>query len=198
VTVEIDVRTVETSKTVAVRPDVNGSVAPGFEVTSLTAEPSVVTILGLPDELASVNQVNTEPVNIGGLSDSTSLEVELDLPGGTRLADGDGSVTVTVEVSAATATRTFLLGVACEGADDDVACLPGQDQVAVVLRGAATVLSDLDVADLAAVLDVSGLDPGNHQVEPEVDPPNGVQLVSISPNQVPVTLQEPEPPPDGN
>ncbi len=198
VTVEIDVRAVETSKTVAVRPDVIGSVAAGFEVTSLTAEPSVVTIFGLPDELASVNQVSTEPVSIGGLSESTSLEAELDLPGGARLAGGDGSVTVNVEVAAATATRTFLLGLVCQGADDGVACLPRQDQVAVLLRGPATVLAELDAGDLVAVLDVSGLDPGNHLLEPEVDPPNGVQLVSISPGEVPLTLQEPEPPPNGN
>ena len=198
VTVEIDVGTVETSKTVAVRPEVTGTVAAGFEVTSLTAEPSVVTIFGLPDELASVNQVSTDPLSIGGLSESTSLEAQLDLPAGTRLARGDGSVRVNIAVAPATATRTFLLGVVCQGEDDGVACLPRQDQVAVVLRGPATVLAGLDAGGLTAVLDVSGLDPGNHQVEPVIDTPNGVRVVSISPDEVPLTLQEPEPPPDGS
>jgi YbbR domain-containing protein len=198
VTVEIDVRAVETSKTVAVRPDVTGSVAAGFEVSSLTAEPSVVTIFGMPDELASVQQVSTEPVSIAGLSEPTTLEAELDLPAGTRLSGGGGTVTVNVDVQAAIATRTFLLGVACQGADEGVACLPQQDQVAAVLRGPAAVLAAIDAGDLTAVLDVSGLDPGEHQVQPELDAPNGIQVVSISPDEVPLTLEEPESPSNGN
>jgi YbbR domain-containing protein len=196
VTVEIDVRAVETSKTVAVRPDVNGSGAAGFEVASLTAEPSVVTIFGLPDELASVDQVSTRPVSIAGLSESASLQTELNLPEGTRLSGRDGSVVVDVQVRAAVATRTFLLGVVCQGADDGVACLPQQDQVSVTLRGPEAVLAGLDAGDITPVLDVSGLDPGDHEVEPTLDLPNGVQVVSVSPDAVPVTLREPEPPPD--
>ncbi len=199
VTVEIDVRAVETSKTVAVRPDVRGSVADGFEVSSLTAEPSVVTIFGRPDDLAAVDQVRTEPVSIAGLSETITLQVELDLPNGTRLSGGGGSVEVTVEVEAAVATRTLRLGLVCEGADEGVACLPHQEQVSVTLRGLAAVLAGLDPGELTPVLDVSGLDPGDHQVQPAVDVPNGVQVVSISPESVPLTLQEPQSlPPDSN
>jgi YbbR domain-containing protein len=198
VTVEIDVRTVETSKTVAVRPQVTGSVAPGFEIASLTSAPSVVTLFGMPDELALVNQVSTEPLSIGGLTESTSVEAQLDLPEGTRLAGGDESVTVNIEVQAAIATRTLLLGLVCQGADDGVACLPRLDQVSAVLRGPAAVLADLEPADLLVELDVAGLDPGDHEVEPTLNPPNGINVVSISPGVVALTLQEPEAPPDGN
>jgi YbbR domain-containing protein len=198
VTVEIDVRTVETSKTVAVRPQVAGSVAGGFEIGSLTSEPSVVTIFGMPDDLAPVNQVSTEPLSIDGLTESTSVEVQLELPEGTRLAGGDASVTVNIEVRAAIATRTLLLGIVCQGADDGAACLPQLEQVSVVLRGPAAQLADLDAGDLLVGLDVAGLAPGNHDVEPTLDSPDGVEVISISPGVVPVTLQEPEPPPDGN
>jgi YbbR domain-containing protein len=198
VTVEIDVRAVETSKTVAVRPDVTGSVGNGFEVVSLTAEPSVVTIFGLPDALADVEQISTAPVSIVGLTDTTSLEAELELPDDTRLSDGDRTVVVNIELRAAVATRTLLLGVACQGEGEGVACLPQQDQVSVTLRGQASVLADLDPGDLTPVLDVSGLDPGEYQLAPTIDLPNGVEVVSISPAEVPVTLQEPDQPNDGS
>jgi YbbR domain-containing protein len=197
VTVEIDVRAVETSKTVAVRPDVTGSVGNGFEVQSLTAEPSVVTIFGLPGALADVEQVSTEPVSIAGLTDSTSLQADLDLPDGTRLSDGDRSVLINVELRAAIATRTLLLGIACQGEGEGMACLPQQDQVSVTLRGQASVLAGLDPGDLTPVLDVSGLDPGEYELAPTIDVPDGVQVVSISPAEVPLTLQEPEQPTDG-
>lgn len=194
VTVEIDVRAVETSKTVPLRPLTSGVLDDGFEIASVSVQPSVVTIFGLPDALASVEEISTAPVSLAGLSETTTLEAELSLPTGTRLASDTEPVVVTVEVRASVATRTFVLGVICEGADEGFACLPRQDQVAVVLRGSAVVLAGLDAGDLAAVVDVSGLDPGEHQLTPTVSIPGGVELDSVTPTSVPVTLRAPSTP----
>ncbi|HEX6128046.1 MAG TPA: CdaR family protein [Candidatus Limnocylindria bacterium] len=198
VTVEIDVRAVETSKTVPVRPLTSGSVAEGFEMVAISAEPSVVTIFGLPDDLAQVEEVSTVPIGIAGLTQANEFDAELTLPEGTRLAAGTDPVVVTIEVQASVATRTILLGVVCQGADEGFACLPQQEQVAVLVSGPAAVLADLDLASLSVVVDVGGLDPGQHQLTPSIGLPDGVELVSISPSAVPVTLQAPvtpSPPP---
>lgn len=198
VTVEIDVRAVETSKTVPVRPLTSGSVAEGFEMVAISAEPSVVTIFGLPDDLAQVEEVSTVPIGIAGLTQANEFDAELTLPEGTRLAAGTDPVVVTIEVQASVATRTILLGVVCQGADEGFACLPQQEQVAVLVSGPAAVLADLDIASLSVVVDVGGLDPGQHQLTPSIGLPDGVELVSISPSAVPVTLQAPvtpSPPP---
>jgi YbbR domain-containing protein len=191
VTVEIDVRAVETSKTVPLRPLTAGELDEGFEIASVSVQPSVVTIFGLPDALAAVEEISTAPVSLAGLSETTTVEMELSLPTGTRLASDTEPVVVTVEVRASVATRTFLVGVVCEGAAEGFACLPQQDQVAVVLRGSAAVLAGLDAGDLALVVDVSGLDPGEHQLTPAVSIPDGVELVSVAPGSVPVTLRAP-------
>lgn len=194
VTVEIDVRTVETSKTVPVRPVTTGTAAEGFEITSVSVEPSAVTLFGLPDELAGVNQVSTEPISITGLSASTSLEAELDVPEGTRLAGDSDPAVVNVEIEPAEATRSFSVGLVCRGVPDGFACLPQLDQVAVLLRGPASVLAGLSASDLTPVLDVSGLDAGDHEVAPTLQLPNGVELESLSPGRVAVTLQPPASP----
>jgi YbbR domain-containing protein len=198
VTVEIDVRAVETSKTVPVRPLTTGSVAEGFEMIAIRAEPSVVTVFGLPDDLAQVEEVSTEPISIGGLAETGEFDAELTLPPGTRLAAGTDPTVVIIEVQASVATRTLLVGVVCEGAVQGFACLPLQDQVAVLISGPAALLAALNPAGLSAVVDVGGLDPGQHQLTPAVTIPEGVELVSISPASVPVTLQAPvtpSPPP---
>jgi YbbR domain-containing protein len=191
VTVEIDVRAVETSKTVPVRPQTAGSVANGFEILAISAEPAAVTLFGLPDVLAGIDQVSTEALGIAGISAGTSLDATLVLPDGTRLAPGSDPVVVTIEVQPATATRTFLVGVVCQGADDGLACLPQLQQVAVLLSGPAATLAGLDAADLSLVVDAGGLAAGEHDVGPDVALPNGVQLVSVTPGSVPILLQEP-------
>jgi YbbR domain-containing protein len=191
VTVEIDVRAVETSKTVPIRPQTSGSVANGFEILAISAEPAVVTLFGLPDTLAAIDEVSTEALDIAGLAAGATLDATLALPDGTRLAGGTDPVVVTIDVQPATATRTFLVGVVCQGADGDLVCLPQQQQVAVILSGPAATLAGLDAADLSLVIDAGGLAAGEHEVTPQVDLPDGVQLVSVTPGAVPIVLQEP-------
>jgi YbbR domain-containing protein len=101
---------------------------------------------------------------------------------------------VTVVVRPSIVTRTFLVGVTCEGAPDDAACLPQQEQVSVTLRGQAATLADLDPADLTPTLDASGLGPGSHSLTPTFSLPNGVDLVTVSPGSVTVQIVPPATP----
>ena len=191
VTVEIDVRAVETSKSVPVRPQTSGSVANGFQIATIRVEPSVVTIFGMPDDLAAVEELSTRPLDIDGIATTTSLEARLILPEGTRLSEDSDRVTVTFELEATLATRTFLVGVLCENVSGNLACLPQRDQVAILLSGPAAVLAELAPGDLSVVLDAGGLDAGEHQLAPSVALPDDVELVSVSPASVTVILQEP-------
>jgi len=191
VTVEIDVRAVETSKSVPIRPQTSGTVATGFEIAAISVDPSIVTIFGMPEDLASIEEVSTRPVDIDGISATTSIEARLALPDGTRLSEDSDEVVVTFEVEPTLATRTFLLGVVCQNADGNLACLPQRDQLAVLLSGPAATLADLGSGDLSLVVDAGGLDAGEHQLTPTVALPDGIELVSVSPQSVTVILQEP-------
>jgi YbbR domain-containing protein len=195
VSVQIEVRAVETETTVAVRPDFSGTPAPGFALEALRVEPAFVTIVGLPEVLAEITSVTTEPITIDELSADQAFEVELQLPDEVSLADDEPTtVTVTATIGPSVSTRTFVVGVVCTGAGDN-ACLPRVDEIAVTLSGAGEALSALTAASLTPTVDASGLDPGNHDLIPVVRGlPDGVQLVDI-PATVPVTIVAPEPPP---
>ena len=189
VSVEIDVRAVETSKTVPIRPELNGSPGIGTEVTSVTVEPAVVTIFGSPTALADVADVATAPISIDGATDTLRRDVELVLPDGTRTAPDAKAPVVTITIGPAIATRTLTVGVECRNAPNGSACLPEQSQLAVTLRGRANQLANLDPADLTPIVDASGLDPGQHRLTPTISLPNGVTLVSISPGSVTVDIR---------
>jgi YbbR domain-containing protein len=194
VTVQIQVEAIETSKTVPVRPALQGTVAAGYEIGSISLDPPLVTLRGLPDALADVVEVSTEPLPVGGASASLTLEAVLVLPPGTRLSEASSAPVVTIEIRAAVVTRTFLLGLVCRGADPGVACLPEISQVALTLRGTTAALDALDEAAISPVLDVTGLAPGQHDVVPTVVLPAGVERVSLSPGTVTVVLQPPASP----
>ena len=195
VSVQIDVEPVETTATVTVRPDVDGTPAPGFALEALRVEPSTVTLRGLPEDLAGITDLTTEPLSIEGLSETQELEAQLQLPDTVRLADGgEATVTVTATIGPSVSSRTFVVGVVCQNAGAN-ACLPGLEQVGVTLSGPGEVLSELSAAQLTPVLDVAGLAPGSHSVTPAIGGlPEGVQLLSISPGAVPVVIQAPATP----
>lgn len=195
VSVSIDVQTVETTKTVAVRPVVTGSPAAGYEVGNVSVIPAVVTLRGTPDILADITEVRTAGVSVVGATETQTATPELILPADTQLASGqDSTPSVSVQVRASIVTRTFLLGIICQGAPVGSACLPQLTQLSVTLEGPAATLSDLTAGALTPIVDVSGLAPGTHDVPASIVLPDGVELVSISPGIVSVIIEPPATP----
>lgn len=197
VSVQVDVRAIETQTTVAVRPIVEpGTPAPGFALEALRVEPSTVTIVGLPEDLAEIGSILTEPISIDGVSTSQTFEVALQLPDGISLgADEDEIVTVEATIGPSVSSRTFIVGVVCEGAGDN-ACLPRIDEVAITVSGSGEALSGLSAAAVTPVVDVTGLGPGEYSLTLSIEGlPPGVELFDVSPLQVPVSVVAPTPPP---
>jgi YbbR domain-containing protein len=195
VRVQIDVSTVETSRTVAIRPLLTGAPAPGFEVGTVSADPSVVTLRGAPEVLAAIGEVLTQPISLSGSNTTLHATASLVIPTGARLADpADAQPSIVVEIRETIATRTLILGLVCSGEPPGSACLPRIAQVAVTVRGTVSALNAIDPADLTPVLDVTGLGPGDHLVSPSLTLPNGVTQVTISPISVTVTIVPPATP----
>jgi YbbR domain-containing protein len=196
VSVQIDVRETETTQTVPVTPEIVGTPAPGFALSSLSVEPATVTLRGLPGDLAGVDAVLTEPLSIDAASADQSFEATLVLPEGTELADGSSEAlaTVTATIVPSVSSRTFVVGVVCTGAGTN-ACLPALDQITLTLSGPGGALSALGADDLTPALNMSGLGPGTHDVTPTVPTlPDGVQLLQVVPGSVSVTIQAPATP----
>lgn len=195
VRIEIDVSTVETSRTVAIRPLLVGAPAAGFEVETVSAEPAVVTLRGAPDVLAAITEVQTEPISLAGSKATLRPTAALVLPPGARLADpADAEITVAILIRETVVQRTLVLGLVCSGEPAGSSCLPQISQLAVTVRGTVSALDALASSNLTAVLDVTGLGPGDHVVQPTLALPAGVTRVTISPQSVTVTITPPATP----
>jgi YbbR domain-containing protein len=193
VSVQVDVRFIETTQSLPIRPDITGTPAPGFALEALSVEPAAVTVNGLPEVLAALSEVLTENVSIDGLSADESFEVELVLPDDVELA-GDATITVGVSICPSVSSRTFVVGVVCANAGDN-ACLPALEQLSLTLSGPGGALSGLSASTLTPSLDASGLEPGTYQLTPTLPQlPAGVEIQGISPGTVTVTIVAPATP----
>jgi YbbR domain-containing protein len=193
--VDIDVNAIQSSKTIPIRPQIDGNAAAGTIIESIEVKPATVTLRGAPDDLAGVTDVATEPISVDGLSKTQRYDVKLVLPDGAMLASGEAAAEVTVTVAPATGSRTYLSGIRCRNVRAGDACLPRQGQVAITLSGPVAQLDAVNAADLTLVLDVSGLGAGSHDVQGVVTGlPAGLEVASVSPSTVSVVIQPPSTP----
>jgi YbbR domain-containing protein len=188
--VQISVRTVETNKTVPVRPAATGNPAVGYEIRGIVSDPPIVTLRGEPGALSGIAEVTTQSFSVNGLSASKTFKLALVLPKGLTLSPQVTTVTVTVAVAPQVGSRTFLVGVTCTGVSPGTSCLPQLSQISVTLGGPIAALATLTAAQLTPKLDVSGLAPGEHDVTPVLSLPAGISVIAFSPSQVPVVIEQ--------
>jgi YbbR domain-containing protein len=178
------------SKTLPVAPIITGSPAPGFEIATVTVDPSVVTVQGDAEQLAGLRRLDTTPVSTNNASDTFEVAVDLALPPGIVAVDAP-QVTVVVTLRPVTATRTFEAGLQLTGARDDHTYALDVDRVLLTLGGSVADLDRLQGQRLVARLDVAALEPGTTPVRVGIDLPAGVTLVASSPPTVGVTVTGP-------
>lgn len=87
------------SKTVPVKPVINGTPKAGFFVSSVEIEPKEVIIEGIRSEIANVRFLRTEPIDITDVSEDLAQDVRLDT-GGRNIRTKTQDINVKVIVKA--------------------------------------------------------------------------------------------------
>jgi YbbR domain-containing protein len=177
-TVEIEVSTAETSKTVPVTPNLVGTPPVGLTLTGVAVEPAAVTLFGPPGVLTGITSVETAPIDLTAVTADVVLEAGLVLPDQTRLGEGTATaVAVSVSVDPELASRTILAGPVCQNVESDLVCQPQVNQIPVTVSGTRAAVAALTPAQVTPVLNMAGLGEGTHQVTPTVNLPAGISLV---------------------
>lgn len=171
--------------------DVIGQVAPGYRVLGVTVEPSSVLVTGRPTQLALPFRVQTEPIDITGLTETFQDQVSLILPEGISL-DSVTEITVTVQIEPFSSTKIYNLPIELLGISEELDATIEPDTLRVVLFGPSPVLDTLTEQEVRVSLDLFGLEPGEYTLEPDVNVPDrGLELRSIQPSVIEVIISEP-------
>jgi YbbR domain-containing protein len=193
VRVTIQVGSQLSTRAVPVNAVVTGTPADGYEITAVTAVPSVVTVGGEASLLDALVKVDTEAVSISGARESVVTEVALQLPTGVDALDVD-LVRVEVVIGPLSGSRSFEVGVSLAGADPGLRYALGADRAVVTVGGTLADLDALDPTRIVATVDVDGIGPGTVRLPLSVTLPEGVRLVTVAPTEVEVTIVAPPTP----
>jgi YbbR domain-containing protein len=172
--VSLPVSRLGTFRDVIVRVIYVGQPAEGFRLTNITPFPQEVTLFSSDIELLRElpGFVETNPIDISGATNDIEQRVTLVLPDGVTVSGENGasqSVLVTVNIAAIEASETRTVSVEVIGLDAGLQASIAPESLDVIVVGPAFLFPDLTEESIRVFLDVTGLEPGLHTLEPQVE-----------------------------
>jgi len=164
-----------------------GEPAPGYRLLDVKVEPGSVQVTGSPATL-DVLRVQTEPIDITGLTETDTRQVALDLPDGVQLVDIQ-PVVVTVEIEPILSSSVVQRPVEIRALGDEFEAILDPEEVRVFLFGPLPVLDSLAEDDVRVTVDLLNLITGTHLLEPFVSvSAENVEVRSVQPSRITVII----------
>lgn len=176
-----------THKVVPVRLRLAGKLPPDLEISGTEVSPESIRVSGPASDVQEVTVVNTDPLDISAAEPGT-IERELGLESaGDYLSFSANRVAAQVRVEEVSLAREFK-GVEIEVRNVDAQYRVTPNRLRLSVRGPKSVVSQLELAPGAVYIDADGVGVGKHKVKPVVALPVGVELVSVDPSTVELSL----------
>jgi YbbR domain-containing protein len=189
VEVIIDVEELEGFAEKPITVNWTGEPAPGYRLLDVRVEPNSIQVSGPPGELDSV-RVETEPIDISGLSESETREVALDLPAGVTPLELE-PVIVTVVIEPILTSAAVQEPVEIRALGEGLTATLDPPELRVFLFGPLPVLDSLEEDDVRVTLDLLNREPGEYIMQPIVTVrAQDVTVRSTQPAEITVIISE--------
>ena len=141
-------------KTVPIKINTTGTLPSGLRLKSISSTTTEIGITGPESTLSSINEINTETINLSEIKDSTNIDVALGIPDGTLIHNGENSITVSIVVEKVQ-TKEFTIDYSMIGQQEGITVVPDNNKVTITVSGFEDILNSLTEANFTAELDVS-------------------------------------------
>jgi len=162
-----------------------GKPADGYQIGTVDIAPPLVRVRAPSRELANLRALDTEAVDVTGVSSETNHLVAVVSPGGMMRVDPT-EVMIKIGVAPVIASRDFH-GVPVIVRDTDYHSRVQPGRINLTLRGPKLELAKLDLKG-AVYVDGDGLAPGSYNAPIRVQLPQGVELLHLWPDKVRIRI----------
>jgi len=164
-----------------------GKSATGYTVSAVAADPKLVTVQGAPVTISELSGYITVPVDITGASADVVERVPLKLPENISVL-GAQSVEALVSIVPILGTQTLRRRPVIQGLGSGMGYTLTLDAVSVFVSGPLPKLNALKTDAVPVILDLAGLGPGVHVVEPKIPAPDEIKVEGLSPENIEITI----------
>lgn len=180
-------------KQVGVRATTSGAVAPGYWTESVSVDPSSVTVVGDPKALASINYLETAPLNVDGASSSIVQDLRINTTEGVSLVQQQ-TTRVRVQISPLQTSQVLRVAPRLVNLAPRLQVVSAPASVEVTVQGPAPIMQGLRVESVSVTLDVKDLSEGTHTVKVNASVPSGLSVAKVDPETAAIQLAPPATP----
>lgn len=178
---------IKPAKEVPVIVDITGTMPGGKILKSAKPKFDRVTILGDKNVIDKINEISTVKVNAADIDTTASNDIALKLPAGISLSDGSRSIIVDFVVENKI-ENTLSIPVTFVNQNDSYNYTYSATSLSVMLSGGESTIDSTDVKDITAKVDLKDLPEGTHSITPRVTAPDGIDVGSIDPQKITITV----------
>lgn len=166
----------------------------GITLVDISISPAEIIIKG-DSSVDSIVKIETLPVDVNTLLDKSSVEVELNLPGGITLLDPNIKVTISYKIEESVElTQQFTLDqVSFINLEEGLEIQEFDTQLVytVVIKGYKSIIENLNFIEvLKPTIDLSGLESGSHNLEIDFALIPNLEIETLIPNTAIINLIE--------
>ncbi|GFR35927.1 CdaR family protein [Thermobrachium celere] len=174
---------VKPTKEVPINVVTKNTLPKGKVIKSINLSQPKVYILGDVNVINKIKEIETKPIDLQQIGQSTSLQVELNLPKGVYVKSKDKSIQVDLVVENII-QREIKIPILMKNQGDTYSYTLSQNEVTLTVRGSESQVNALDEKQLSYELDVSQYDEGEHTVPIKITKISNVDVVDINPTSI--------------
>ncbi|MDR6881257.1 CdaR family protein [Bacillus sp. 3255] len=176
--VDVEVPITSPFQTIPLQLKISGEPPKGYAISMVTQNPDKVTVYGTQDVVDRLEFYQGPQLNIQDLKETK--EFSLDIPLRNKVTQLDpAKVTVKVEIVPSITRALENVPITIIGGNENYVTkvtTPESAQLNLSVEGAPAIIEQLKVQDVQAILDVSNLPPGKHELKVSLNLPTYVKL----------------------
>lgn len=189
--VDVEIPITVPFKEMPLQVKVVGYPAQGYSIASMTQSVKRVTVFSSQATLDQMEFYDGPQVDVTDLKENKTMTLDIPLKNKDIRVD-PVKVEITLEIVPSTTLTMNNIPLRISGENDSFVTkvlLPEQPEIQAVLKGAPDLLSKLTLQDVQAIVDVSNLAPGRHELNINLSLPMFITAAEIQPQVLKATVE---------
>lgn len=162
------------SKVVPIEVTTTGELTENLTLQSLTPEIDEIEIFAVTEVLETIEVIKTEEIDLSEITESTSVDVKLDLPAGVQVADEE--ITVNVDIEKTETFEDVPIEYEALGNGQDLTFLnPSDPFMSMTIIGNDKDVNELSRDDFQLFINIKDLGEGEHRVPVVIEGPDYIE-----------------------
>lgn len=180
---------VKKGKYLGINIQTTGTAVPGVTIVSTEAAPKSIEVAGVSEIIDNIKIINTEPINISNITESTTVDANLIMPEGVHSVNNEKTVKVKITVKKIS-EKTLSIPINYTNLGEKLTLENSTPTLKLVITGEDSELSKISEDKLKATVDLKSLTEGSHEVKIQLaGVPNTVQVKSQTPENITITIK---------